>query len=366
MYKHFFKRVIDFTIVLVALLIIWPFLAVIAIWLHFANKGAGAFFYQERPGKDEKIFKVIKFKSMTDERDADGKLLPDAQRLTKVGKFVRKTSIDELPQLINVLKGDMALIGPRPLLPEYLPYYTERERLRHAVRPGMSGWAQVNGRNNLSWEKRLEYDAYYAENLSLILDIKILFITIKNVLVSKDIVVALDAKKNIPLNIYRQNKKMVRIEELSVQHLAFRVTLLNNDSVREYLNVGEVFTIEGTEKWFENKSNSNRYDCVFIKDNTPIGMGGLVNISGEKAELYMYLNPEEQGKGYGYQSLIELCNYGFSSLGLSHIYLYTFSDNIRANRLYEKGGFVRDEGYNQVKEHNGRLLGRNLYFLNKK
>ena len=155
MYKHFFKRVIDFTIALVALLVIWPILLVIYIWLTIANKGAGALFYQERPGKGEKIFRVMKFKSMTDERDADGNLLPDKERITAVGRFVRKTSIDELPQLINVLKGDMSLIGPRPLLPEYLPYYTEREKLRHTVRPGISGWAQVNGRNNVTWDQKL-------------------------------------------------------------------------------------------------------------------------------------------------------------------------------------------------------------------
>lgn len=187
MYKHFFKRLIDFTIVLMVLLIIWPILLVITIWLHFANKGAGAFFMQERPGKDGKIFKVVKFKSMTDERDAEGKLLPDAQRLTKVGAFVRKTSIDELPQLINVLKGDMALIGPRPLLPEYLPYYTEREQLRHTVRPGITGWAQVNGRNNCGWNKKLEYDAYYVEHLSFIMDCRVILMTVKNVLTAKDV-----------------------------------------------------------------------------------------------------------------------------------------------------------------------------------
>lgn len=187
MYKHFFKRVIDFTIVLIALLIIWPILLIITIWLHFANKGAGAFFFQERPGKDEKIFKVIKFKSMTDERDVNGNLLPDKDRITPIGKFVRKTSIDELPQLINVLKGDMALIGPRPLLPEYLPYYTEREKLRHTVRPGISGWAQVNGRNNCGWDKKLEYDVYYVEHLTFWMDVKVIFSTIKNVLSSKDI-----------------------------------------------------------------------------------------------------------------------------------------------------------------------------------
>lgn len=190
MYKHFFKRLFDFCIALVALLLIWWFLAIVTIWLHFANKGAGAFFFQDRPGKDGKIFKVIKFKTMTDERDADGKLLPDAQRLTNVGRLVRSTSIDELPQLINVLKGDMALIGPRPLLVKYLPYYSDREQLRHTVRPGITGWAQVHGRNHVLWEERFEYDAYYVEHLSLSLDLRIIFTTIKNVLQRKDIEVA--------------------------------------------------------------------------------------------------------------------------------------------------------------------------------
>lgn len=190
MYKHFFKRIFDILISGIALLLIGWFLIIIWIWLTIANKGAGAFFYQERPGKDEKIFKVIKFKSMTDERDAEGKLLPDAQRLTKVGKFVRSTSIDELPQLINVLKGDMALIGPRPLLPEYLPYYTERERLRHTVRPGISGWAQVHGRNHLSWDDKLALDVYYVEHLSFWMDCRVLFKTIYNVICRKDIEVA--------------------------------------------------------------------------------------------------------------------------------------------------------------------------------
>lgn len=187
MYKHFFKRIIDFTIVFIALLIIWPFLLIITIWLHFANKGAGAFFYQERPGIDAKIFKVIKFKTMTDERDSEGKLLPDAQRLTKVGKLVRSLSIDELPQLINVLKGDMSLIGPRPLLPKYLPLYSKEQYRRHEVRPGMTGWAQVNGRNNISWTRTFELDVWYVDNCTLWTDIKILFMTIKKVLFREDI-----------------------------------------------------------------------------------------------------------------------------------------------------------------------------------
>lgn len=187
MYKHFFKRLIDFCIVLTALLIIWPILLVIYIWLTIANKGAGAFFTQERPGKNGKIFKVIKFKTMTDERDADGKLLPDAQRLTKVGRFVRSTSIDELPQLINVLKGDMSLIGPRPLLVKYLPLYSKEQARRHEVRPGITGWAQCNGRNAISWTKKFELDVWYVDHCSLMLDLKIIFLTIKKVIVREGI-----------------------------------------------------------------------------------------------------------------------------------------------------------------------------------
>ena len=187
MYKHFFKRVIDFTLSLLALLVIWPILLVIYIWLTIANKGAGALFYQERPGKDGKIFKVIKFKTMTDERDADGKLLPDAERLTKVGRFVRSTSIDELPQLINVLKGDMALIGPRPLLPQYLPLYSKEQMRRHEVRPGITGWAQVNGRNLCKLSKKFEYDVWYVDHCTMVTDIKIIWMTVMNVINRKDV-----------------------------------------------------------------------------------------------------------------------------------------------------------------------------------
>ena len=187
MYKHFFKRVIDFTIALVALLIIWPILLIVAIWLHFANKGAGAFFFQERPGLHGKIFKVIKFKTMTDARDAEGTLLPDAMRLTKVGKFVRSTSIDELPQLINVLKGDMALIGPRSLLVQYLPLYSKEQARRHEVRPGISGWAQCHGRNAISWTEKFKLDVWYVDHCSLWTDLKVIFITIKKVLGREDI-----------------------------------------------------------------------------------------------------------------------------------------------------------------------------------
>ena len=187
MYKHFFKRVIDFTIALIVLLIIWPILLVVYIWLTIANKGAGALFLQERPGLHGKIFRVIKFKTMTDERDAEGNLLPDADRLTKVGRFVRSTSIGELPQLINVLKGDMALIGPRPLRVHYLPLYSKEQARRHDVRPGISGWAQCHGRNNISWTEKFKLDVWYVDNLSIKVDLQIIFITIKKVLMRSDV-----------------------------------------------------------------------------------------------------------------------------------------------------------------------------------
>ena len=187
MYKHFFKRFLDVFISSIAILLVGWFILLVAIFLHFANKGAGAFFTQARPGKDGKIFKVIKFKTMTDERGADGKLLPDEKRLTKVGRLVRSLSIDELPQLINVLKGDMALIGPRPLLVQYLPLYTKEQARRHEVRPGITGWAQVHGRNLLILSKKFEYDVWYVDHCSFLLDLRIIWMTVMNVLKRSDI-----------------------------------------------------------------------------------------------------------------------------------------------------------------------------------
>lgn len=183
MYNRYFKRILDFLISLTALMIIWPILLLVTILLTLCNKGAGAFFFQERPGLNGKVFKIIKFKTMTDERDAEGNLLPDEKRLTKVGKFVRSTSIDELPQLWNVLVGDMALIGPRPLLVQYLPLYSKEQARRHEVRPGITGWAQCHGRNAITWTKKFEYDVWYVDHCSLLTDLKVILITIKKVLV---------------------------------------------------------------------------------------------------------------------------------------------------------------------------------------
>ena len=187
MYSLFLKRFIDFVIVFCMLAIIWPILLLVGIWLYFANKGTGVFFIQKRPGKNERIFKVIKFKTMTDKRGIDGKLLSDEERLTEIGKFIRSTSIDELPQLFNVLKGDMALIGPRPLLPQYLPLYSKEQARRHEVRPGITGWAQVNGRNAISWNKKFELDVWYVDHCSFYLDMKIVFITIRKVFIREGI-----------------------------------------------------------------------------------------------------------------------------------------------------------------------------------
>ena len=187
MYKNCLKRCVDCLLAICVLFIVWPFLLIVIIFLYFANKGAGVFFTQERPGRNAKIFRVIKFKTMTDERDKDGKLLPDEKRLTRVGRVVRSLSIDELPQLINVLKGDMAFVGPRPLLPKYLPLYSKEQFRRHEVRPGITGWAQINGRNNISWTKKFEYDVWYVDHLSLGLDLKIMFLTVKKVFVREGI-----------------------------------------------------------------------------------------------------------------------------------------------------------------------------------
>ncbi len=187
MYRHFIKRLLDFVISLLAIVCLSPVLLVVTVWLHFANKGAGAFFMQERPGKDGKIFRVIKFKTMTDERDADGNLLPDEVRLTPIGKFVRSASLDELPQFFNVLKGDMSLIGPRPLLVQYLPLYSKEQARRHEVRPGISGWAQCHGRNAISWTEKFKYDVWYVDHLSFLVDVKIVLLTLKSVLMRSGI-----------------------------------------------------------------------------------------------------------------------------------------------------------------------------------
>ena len=201
MYIHFFKRLLDFMIALVGLIILSPLFLILWIVLSIANKGAGVFFLQERPGKDEKIFKVIKFKTMNDRRDENGILLPDSERLTKIGRLVRSLSLDELPQLINVIKGDMSLVGPRPLLVQYLSLYNSTQKRRHELKPGITGWAQVNGRNAISWEKKFELDVWYVDNVSFKIDLKIIFQTIRNVLLREGV----NSSKEITMNFFNGN-----------------------------------------------------------------------------------------------------------------------------------------------------------------
>lgn len=201
MFFYSFKKIFDFTVSLLLLVFISPLFLIIILFLYFSNKGSGAFFFQQRPGKDGKIFKVVKFKTMTDERDRDGNLLPDDKRLTNVGKFVRSTSLDEIPQLINVIKGDMSLVGPRPLLVQYLPLYSKEQARRHEVRPGITGWAQVNGRNAISWKQKFEYDVWYVDNMSFWLDMKILFLTVKKVFVREGI----SSQTSVTMEVFNGN-----------------------------------------------------------------------------------------------------------------------------------------------------------------
>ena len=366
MYKRYLKRWLDFAVVLCVLLVIWPVLAVIAVWLHFANKGAGAFFTQERPGKNGKIFKVIKFKSMTDERDAEGRLLPDAQRLTKVGRFIRSTSLDELPQLLNVLKGDMALVGPRPLLPQYLPYYTEREQLRHTVRPGITGWAQVNGRNLLTWDEKLEKDAWYVEHLSFMLDMKIIFLTVMNVVKRKGV--------SVPHGAYLDKERMrnkkhlldgLILRPLEKKDLEQRVIWMKDPRIFKTMNLDPQITLKSTEAWFcDNQGREDRMDFVLEKRHDIIAFTGITNIKDGIGETYSFVSPMKQGKGYGTIARYYTCKYGFDKLSLNKIVSYCNEDNLASIKVNEKLGyeFVKTV---MCKNIDGKIVAKRCYELTK-
>lgn len=318
MYKHFFKRFLDFWISLVALLCISPILLVITIWLHFANKGAGAFFLQERPGKGGKIFKVIKFKTMTDERDAEGNLLPDAQRLTKVGSFVRSTSIDELPQLINVLKGDMALIGPRPLLVQYLPYYSEREQLRHTVRPGITGWAQVHGRNHVLWEERFEYDAYYAEHVSLVIDLCIILMTIKNVLQRKDIEVAPNLMDFDEYRRQQMNGKIfLTIEDATIKDIPIKV--VREDKFRAFGGGNKARKALFYMRFLRQHGYNAVVTCGGIHSNHNRAIALMAMANGWKCHLVYHGKKEEFEKGGGNANLVKMSDASYEFVEVEDI-----------------------------------------------
>jgi lipopolysaccharide/colanic/teichoic acid biosynthesis glycosyltransferase/GNAT superfamily N-acetyltransferase len=346
MYKHFFKRILDFVISLIALICISPILLVVTIWLHFANKKGSltpdpspkgkrsnwlqrwlepAIFLQERPGKDAKIFKVIKFKTMTDEVDANGELLPDADRLTKVGKIVRSTSIDELPQLINVLKGDMALIGPRPLLVKYLPYYSAREKMRHSVRPGITGWAQVNGRNTVDWDNRLALDVYYVEHLTLLMDLRIVAMTIKNVINRSDIVV-------VPNNMF-EDLDVERSEKITLDELKQSLHEIDKDFVP---NLSERVDID---EYAERMMNRAKF--MIERDQDAIIKGIVaVYIDDEKSPngfvTHVATNKKYRNQGVAKRLMIKTMDY-CKKAGKTGIDLYTY--NPIALDLYQNMGF---------------------------
>lgn len=362
MYKHFFKRFFDFWISLTALLVLSPILIIITLWLTIANKGAGAFFTQERPGEDAKIFKVIKFKSMTDERDAEGKLLPDAQRLTKVGRFVRSTSIDELPQLINVLKGDMALIGPRPLTIYYPPLFNDFQRRRMEVRPGITGWAQVNGRNHCKLSKKFEYDVWYVDNISLLVDIKILWMTVVNVLKRSDIGEGSADMKDIDdLGFEEKIKELISIDKDKME-LCDRITrkmsyddcIKAKDTLVDFYmkNIASCsFLPSFTKEDAVNKINSLieyvQRDMAFVFGCYIDGqlcafLWAYEHYYREEKRIYIseiHVNKEYRSRGIG-KSLLDAVEIEGRNLGYSAMYIHTEGDNKGALNLYEKNGYI--------------------------
>lgn len=305
MYRHFFKRFFDFWIALIALVCLSPVLLIVTVWLHFANKGAGAFFFQDRPGKDGKIFKVIKFKSMTDERDADGNLLSDAQRLTKVGAFVRKTSIDELPQLINVLKGDMALVGPRPLLVKYMPYYSECEMLRYIVRPGITGLAQVHGRNHVLWEERFKYDAYYAQKLSFLLDLNVIFLTIKNIIKRKDIEITtnlMDFDEYRKLQISEET--FISIENAVIENIPMKI--VRDDKFNAFGGGSKARKSLWYERYLKEKGYNAVVTCGGIHSNHNRAISLMSMANGWKCHLVYHGSESEFNKAEGNANMVKM------------------------------------------------------------
>ena len=366
MYKNFFKPTLDFLIALIGLLVLFPIFLLVMLGLTIANNGK-PFFFQKRPGKNEKIFSIIKFKTMNDKKDVQGNLLSDAERLTPIGAFVRKTSLDEIPQLINVLKGDMSLIGPRPLLVSYLPYYTKRENLRHTVRPGITGLAQISGRNTINWDERLELDAQYVENLSFKNDLLIFLQTIKSVINRRDIVV-IPGEMFTTLDKYREIEKMFKLKAkyFDKKDISTKVLWMNDKRINHQMFFDLPATVENTQKWFEhNIGNKNRVDFSFITNGSYVAMGGFTNIDhiANHAEFYVMVNPEMHGKGIGGKVSYWMYNYAFVKLNLNKIYLYTNKDNVSAYKIYERAGFKLEGVLRQHKYKKGVLLDRRFYGL---
>jgi lipopolysaccharide/colanic/teichoic acid biosynthesis glycosyltransferase/RimJ/RimL family protein N-acetyltransferase len=363
MYRLFLKRTADCAFSLLALLILFPLFLFLAIIIAIVTHSS-PFFLQSRPGKKNRIFKLMKFKSMNDKKDAKGNLLADSERLTKIGRFLRATSIDELPQLFNVLKGDMSLIGPRPLFIQYLPFYSQRESTRHLVRPGITGLAQVSGRNNLGWEERLELDVKYVETISLSNDIGILLKTVKYVLIRKDVVV-IPGEKREALDKYRNVK--LRAKRFKQTDIETRVDWINDARIHTTMYFELPATIEKTKEWYKrNISNGSRSDFTFVDmQSNRVAMGGYTHIDlrNGHAEFHIMVNPIFQGKGIGKKVTRWLLNYAFITYGLNKIYLYTNNDNSAAYCIYEKYNFKLEGILRQHQFKDGSHRDRRFYGL---
>lgn len=361
-YKSFLKRLLDITLSLLGLVILSPVFLLTTAALAVANRGS-PFFFQERPGRNGSPFKIIKFKSMTDARDKQGELLPDKDRLTKAGAFVRKTSLDEIPQLINILKGDMSLVGPRPLLMQYLPFYTEREQKRHQVRPGVTGLAQVTQRNGLSWDEKLELDIQYVESLSFINDVKIIFKTVFKVLQRKDINV-LPSQHGTLLSIARSNRYTLR--PLIKEDLVYRVEWINDPRIHSTMNITTPISLDSTNIWFDKvKENKNRIDLVLTHNDIPVAMSGVVINDSNVAESYTFVNPDRKGEGIGSLAQFLRLVYAFDVFGAKEIVSIVDIDNIASRKAVEKFGFTLNEIRKNDLEKNGKLIDRCYYSCTK-
>ncbi|MCH8492477.1 MAG: GNAT family N-acetyltransferase [Idiomarina sp.] len=362
MYRLFLKRTIDLVLATIGFILLSPIFIIVMVGLSFANRGT-PFFFQERPGKNEKFFRIIKFKSMTDTTDENGKLLPDNERLTRMGALVRKTSLDELPQLINVIKGDMSLVGPRPLLKQYLPHYTSREKARHLIRPGITGLAQVTGRNSLTWDEKLELDVRYVENVSFKIDLGILCKTVLKVFSSKNVNI-LPSSRGTLLSIARTNEYILR--PLCEKDLPYRVEWLNDSRIYQSMNLQLPITMSATRSWFQRVTEDNsRVDLVLTHNGIPIAMAGLTGAQHGECEQYTFVNPEMKGQGIGSMTHFMRLVYGFDIFGATLIKSVIDIDNIASRKSVERMGFALKEIKKGELEKNGLLVDRCYYFCTK-
>lgn len=347
MYKKYFKRLLDIVISLCAIIILMPVYVIVSI-LVLIFMGWPIVFKQARPGKDEKIFNMYKFRTMTNKKDKDGNLLPDSQRLTKFGKFLRKTSIDELPELFLIFFGRMSIVGPRPLVPQYLPYYTKEEHRRHDVRPGLTGWAQVNGRNNLNWDERFKLDVFYVENITLLMDLKIVFLTIWKVLKSSDISVR-GTGKTVDFDEYR--KKSIVNDEIDLREIKkedYKILMeMNNDpKIAKYV-VGNPKKVTEKEQltWMEKIKTENNTKRYIITKNK-IGIGTIIisdiNFENKIANINIKLLSSESGKGIGKKAILLSLEKCFNELNVECVTAHILSYNERSIKTFEKCGFTRE------------------------